>query len=771
MNGMPDIIRHLQALDPAALKLPQLFQYSLWTGAFVITVLLMRMLVTRWGDNNVTAKAVVLSTLVHMLAGVWTTTVFLLPRNDQGEVRVRVSQMPEPQTPEPLAAPLMDSDKPVWDRLPSTPKPHAERTHQPARQLVMEAVEKTKATLDMTPTLPEVAPQPAPELNESTPKPLVEERQRLTPKALPMSLGEQTAESRADTADGPTRERTLTAAPRDSRPVERMSGAAEVPENAATIDVAKLNPTPPPMTAKTDVPQPQIVESNLPERSKPQMKSKAGPIGDVSGASADAPAEAATGGKFSRTRPSTSKPAGGGKEGAVAREPVHRTDADEPGTELATTAGSKLMTGSAIPGLGEIEAKVFEPEGETGVGKSHSKVPAKYRLRGAANRQAIAKSLGASDGSERAVEAALEWLARHQSADGRWDGDGFDAQCPVGERCTGRSGLGHEPEQIALQGAQLQLRQRAGIEADAGLTGLALLAFLGAGYTHMEGLYADTVDHGLRWLIRRQRADGYLGVTRNRYAAMYCHGMATIALGEAYGMTHDESLREPLELAAAFIVSMQNPIDGGWRYRETGDADELRTSSDMSMFGWQLMALKSVETVGLPVPRKTLDLARNFLQKSGRGEKGGLAAYGQPKGGTGIQLDQRIKASMTAEALFCKQLLGMPRTDPAAQEAAAYLQERLPRRSQMDLYYWYYGTLSMYKHGGQEWNNWNDALRDTLVSEQRKGGHLGGSWDPYAPWGDFGGRIFSTAVSTLCLEVYYRYLPLNTAGSNLPPKT
>lgn len=765
MNGMPDIVRQLQSLDPAALKLPQLFQYSLWAGAFVITVLLMRMLVTRWGDSNVTAKAVVLSALTHMLAGVWTTTVFLMPRNEQGEVRVRVSRLPEPPATVPLAARPVESAKPAWERLQSIPKSRAERTRQPARQLVNEVVEKTEPTLDMTPALPEVAPSPESAVHETTPKPVAEERQRLAPKALPMSIGEQTAESRADTADEPTRERTLTAAPRDSRPVERMSGAAEVPENAATVDAAKLNPSQPPMTAKTDVPQPQIVESNLPERSKPLMKSKAGPIGDVSGASADAPAEPATGGKFARTRPSTSKPAGGGKGGAVAREPVQRTEA---GTELATTTGSQLMTGSALPGLGEIEAKVLEPEGAVGFGKLNSKVPAKYRLRGAANRQAIAKSLGASDGSERAVEAALEWLARHQSADGRWDGDGFDAQCPVGERCAGRSGLGHEPEQIALQGAQLQLRQRAGIEADAGLTGLALLAFLGAGYTHMDGIYADTVDHGLRWLIRRQRADGYLGVTRNRYAAMYCHGMATIALGEAYGMTHDETLREPLELAAAFIVSMQNPIDGGWRYRETGDADELRSSSDMSMFGWQLMALKSVETVGLPVPRKTLDLARNFLQKSGRGEKGGLAAYGQPKGGTGIQLDQRIKASMTAEALFCKQLLGMPRTDPAAEEAVTYLQERLPRRSQMDLYYWYYGTLSMYKHGGEEWNNWNDALRDTLVSEQRKGGHVGGSWDPYAPWGDFGGRIFSTAVSTLCLEVYYRYLPLSTAGSNLP---
>jgi hypothetical protein len=71
----------------------------------------------------------------------------------------------------------------------------------------------------------------------------------------------------------------------------------------------------------------------------------------------------------------------------------------------------------------------------------------------------------------------------------------------------------------------------------------------------------------------------------------------------------------------------------------------------------------------------------------------------------------------------------------------------------------------MYQLGGRYWRDWNDALRDTLIGDQRREGHPRGSWDPVRPWGGYGGRVYSTALSVLCLEVYYRFLPLyNTSG-------
>jgi hypothetical protein len=392
-----------------------------------------------------------------------------------------------------------------------------------------------------------------------------------------------------------------------------------------------------------------------------------------------------------------------------------------------------------------------------------------YELRTPSKRKQAAASMGATDASERAVEMGLLWLAQHQSADGSWDADGFTAMCPAGDVCRGharivefdptapfsisdaeRVRLGPDQLRIKLANlsAQQQQRQASGIHADAGLTGLAVLAFLGAGYTHEEGIYADTVDRALRWLIRQQEADGFLGGKAAHYARMYCHGMASIALGEAYGMTNDSSLRSPLAAATRYIVSTQNS-DGGWRYTKG-------SQGDMSMFGWQLMALKSAATAGVDVPQETLDGAITFLKNAGLGQHGGLAAYRQT---------EQAKPSMTAEALFCRQMLGMKRTNPATLEATNYLLQHPPRRAEPDLYYWYYGTLAMYQHGGQGWRTWNAALLDSLVIEQRTSGHSAGSWGPRAPWGDYGGRVYSTAMSTLCLEVYYRFLPLYQMGS------
>jgi hypothetical protein len=55
-------------------------------------------------------------------------------------------------------------------------------------------------------------------------------------------------------------------------------------------------------------------------------------------------------------------------------------------------------------------------------------------------------------------------------------------------------------------------------------------------------------------------------------------------------------------------------------------------------------------------------------------------------------------------------------------------------------------------------------LRDQLVAAQRQTGNNAGSWDANGRWGRYGGRVYSTALSTLCLEVYYRFLPLYQIG-------
>jgi hypothetical protein len=369
-----------------------------------------------------------------------------------------------------------------------------------------------------------------------------------------------------------------------------------------------------------------------------------------------------------------------------------------------------------------------------------------YRLRGLENRKSSARKYGGTDASERSVELSLRWLAENQTKEGYWDSERH------GGGNVKTDADGKDPRGVDVSDGV------PGKKANTGVTALAILAFLGAGYTHEEGQYAEVVEKALDWLIRNQRQDGFLGGDATYYESMYCHAMATYAMAEAFGMQSDPSvdtgLREPLSRAVTYILSNQNP-DGGWRYRKG-------QQSDMSMFGWQLMALKSADIAGIKIPGTAVKQMREFLAARSLGQRKGLAGYA-----VSLVTNDPMPptASMTAEALFCKQMLGISRSSPACTEAVEYLMERPPKRSETNLYYWYYATLAMYQYGGKEWLEWNAAIRDELVATQVTDGELAGSWEPRCVWGPYGGRIYSTAVSTLCLEVYYRFLPLYNLSS------
>ena len=118
---------------------------------------------------------------------------------------------------------------------------------------------------------------------------------------------------------------------------------------------------------------------------------------------------------------------------------------------------------------------------------------------------------------------------------------------------------------------------------------------------------------------------------------------------------------------------------------------------------------------------------------------------------------------MTAEALFCRLLLGMPAGHPAAAEALAMLAAARPRRPRIPTPTpgitprWRRFTPAV-----PQWERWNARLQSALLPLQRRdGGPLAGSWDPDPVWGGHGGRVYSTALSAMTLEVYYRHLPMH----------
>jgi hypothetical protein len=336
--------------------------------------------------------------------------------------------------------------------------------------------------------------------------------------------------------------------------------------------------------------------------------------------------------------------------------------------------------------------------------------------------------------TEAAVAAALKWLYEAQSADGRWDASRFGAGIEMAV-------LGHD-------------RGGAGADADSGISALALLAFLGAGHSHQSGDYQAMVGNGLEFLLRGQSADGHLAGETSLYARMYCHSMATFALAEALAMTGDKRLEPAVRRAVEYSLRAQHPATGGWRYRvgDTGDTSQL---------GWQLMSLWSAERAGIKIPLQTWTGAERFLRSVRRGRYGGLASY---------RPDGPATAPMTAEAIYCRQLVGemiggREADELATAEGIAQLLAAPPEPSHVNLYYWYYGTLALHyqqqssSQAAAAWQAWNSALTAALIGSQVSDGPEAGSWPPNCIWGGYGGRVYSTAVAALCLEVYYRYAP------------
>jgi hypothetical protein len=353
-------------------------------------------------------------------------------------------------------------------------------------------------------------------------------------------------------------------------------------------------------------------------------------------------------------------------------------------------------------------------------------VPAVYADRVAGRRAAAAAARGGSQDTERAVQAALVWLAAAQSSEGRWD--------------AARHGGGVER---AVQGHH---RHGAGAKSDHGVTGLALLAFLGAGNTHQDGGYSETVSRGLRFLVERQRADGSLAGDAEFFAALYCHGMAAIAVAECCAMTGDASLRPPLEKAVRYTLSMQSPATGGWRYA-AGD------KGDTSQLGWQVMLLASARQAGVGGLEAAETRAAAFLQSVSSGRAGGLAAY---------RMGERPSVAMTAEALASRLFLGMPADHPCVAEAVDLLAKTPPHSSSPNAYAWYYATLASFHAGGPQWEAWNRQLQAAILPLQRReSSGLDGSWDPDPVWGGHGGRVYSTAMAAMTLEIYYRHLPMH----------
>ncbi|MHC4579664.1 MAG: HEAT repeat domain-containing protein [Planctomycetota bacterium] len=331
----------------------------------------------------------------------------------------------------------------------------------------------------------------------------------------------------------------------------------------------------------------------------------------------------------------------------------------------------------------------------------------------------------------RAIDLALEWLAKHQDEDGKWDCDGFDKHAPEDNPNGGPGGTAY----------------------DVGVTGLALLALLESGVAER---HARAIRSGLRHLVSVQDQEGNFGFRQSQHY-MYMHATATLALCETGRFNRDPTFREAAQRGLDYIARARNP-DAGWRYQPR------EGKSDTSMTGWMVMCLKAGEVAGFRVDPEAFAGGLNWVRdvtdpKTGRaGYNARGTGSARPKKMTEAFPVQHTRA-MTAEAVLIR--LGAGQRFGECEILAKSIGQLLdipPRwdvaQGYLDMYYWFQATRALYQVGGAPWRKWSRAASKVILGHQhpRRSGAKSGSWDPLGPWGQDGGRVYATALMLLCLE-------------------
>ena len=353
------------------------------------------------------------------------------------------------------------------------------------------------------------------------------------------------------------------------------------------------------------------------------------------------------------------------------------------------------------------------------------------------------------------VRRGLAWLAHHQADDGHWSSAGFMDECGEQGQDTVCDGGGNPAH-------------------DVGVTSLALLAFLGAGHTDKQGEHRRVVKDGLRYLADVQSADGNFGLPQHG-AHSYDHILATLAFVEAFARTGERHLRRPAERGLAYMAALRTP-GGAWRYApEHPEMLDPTRRSDTSVTGWAVLALTTAKEAGLELPPGALPDALDFLDEVTDPDTGraGYTRRGEAPARESGREDlwpSHLSESLTAVAVLSR-IFADPEMERAGhldlvRRGIQRLVDLPPAWSddepgRIDFYYWYYGAYALYQYQEVDrapWRAWDRPLRDALIANQHAEGERKGSWDPQVdPWGHLGGRVYSTALLTLTLEVSYRY--------------
>ena len=334
--------------------------------------------------------------------------------------------------------------------------------------------------------------------------------------------------------------------------------------------------------------------------------------------------------------------------------------------------------------------------------------------RGQATRSKLVDIGGGNKASEAAVARGLIWLVKQQKPNGSWVFDG------------------------SSKGATIAA------------TGMGLLPLLAAGQTHKstakDNKFKANVDAGIKFILVNQKPDGSFNFGSSTY--MYDHAIVTVAICELLGMSGDKALVPYAQKAVNYIVAAQSK-NGSWGYQAGKDGDT-------SIVGWQIQALQSAKLCkDLVVDKKAFERCRKFLDSVAVGSSKSQYGYASAS----------ATPTMTPVGLLCRYYVDGwgPNNPGMAAGVGAILKGQLPNKAYTNIYYYYYATQVMHFFEGKEWyETWNPAMRDMLISTQTPQGKKDeGSWEADKDLiGTNCGRLGTTCLTLMTLEVYYRHLPL-----------
>jgi hypothetical protein len=284
------------------------------------------------------------------------------------------------------------------------------------------------------------------------------------------------------------------------------------------------------------------------------------------------------------------------------------------------------------------------------------------------------------------------------------------------------------------------------------ITSLAVMAFLSAGHLPGEGKYGKQIEAGVQWVLKSQQANGLLASENGH--EMYHHGIATLMLAEVAGMTDaplGKEVRKALEKAVQVILKAQRTEGnhkGGWRYRIAH-----YDGSDISVTGWQLMALRAARNLGCDVPPEVIERAVAYVRR----------CYDSREGAFRYMPNAGVTVPCTGTSILALELCGKDLHHcPESLRGGSYLirSSNLPRWGGHHFSYSiYYGAQATFQLGGNYWSTYRPRLHQVLLRNQSSTGSWAGSG-----YDSVFGPNYCTAMAILALTVEYRFLPIYQRG-------